>query len=113
MILRRKVRVLMDRPELGLLILEQPLVRLPVSGKGSFMITTDGKGGYTVAVDIMYTFSDNYRWHNGRGDSGDEELVDHSKMNSLQSLGAKNFYIKAYYIQGVSGSNGSLDFTEK
>ncbi|NLU92759.1 hypothetical protein [Chitinophaga sp. Ak27] len=65
-----------------------------LSGKGSFMITTDGKGGYTVAGDIKYTFSDNYRWDSRRGDSGDEELVDHSKMNSLQSLGAKNFYIR-------------------
>ncbi|MCF6406417.1 hypothetical protein L3C95_26210 [Chitinophaga filiformis] len=84
-----------------------------VTGVGAFYISVDGKGGYTVAGDIKYTFADQYRWHSGRGDKADEELVSHSTMNTLQLLGAKQFFITSFYRQTVNGANGKLDISDR
>ena len=80
-----------------------------IVSNGKFTVTVEKDGKYSYSGNIYYTFSDTYRWEKDRGAAW-EEGVSHNKMISLEEVGAKPFYARAYYEQSIKGNqNSSLE----
>jgi RHS repeat-associated protein len=83
-----------------------------VLAEGNFTVTVDEKGKYKYEGTILYTFRDTYRWHSGKGGNDTEDGANHDDMNLLQQVGAKPFFIRAYYMQSLKKEEGDI-FSEK
>ncbi|PWV56693.1 RHS repeat-associated core domain-containing protein [Chitinophaga sp. S165] len=75
---------------------------------GNFIINVDKNGKKEVFGDIYYTFADKYQWKPGRGKNIYEE-VDHDTMLELEKIGAKPFYLRAYFQASYRGNEKGLE----
>jgi|GEM_PF-6169732 len=83
-----------------------------ILGKADALIVIDKKGNKEIIVDISYTLADKYQWKAGKGiDLG--PIPDHDKMLDLEKIGAKPFYIRGYFKQGLRYTNGNRSYTGK
>jgi RHS repeat-associated protein len=74
---------------------------------GTFTIDVGKDGKKQIYGDVYYTLADRYQWKKGTGTNLEEE-VNHDSMLKLEKIGAKPFYIRAYFQASYSGDGDKL-----
>lgn len=77
-----------------------------IVANGKFTLTVGENGEYSYKGNIYFTFADTYRWEKNRG-GWEEEFVKHNRMLGLETVGAKQFYVRAYYEESIHGNQNS------
>lgn len=80
---------------------------------GSYQILTrttvsvsfQADGSYNFSANTYSTFRDTYRWHPGRGEQDD---ANHDAWEEMKNYGAKEFSIRAYYEQTITGGSNTV-----